>query len=140
MKNPNTKVLTLIDAYCNYNIARKSNVISPKDMKLAVNKLKFLPNKNVFLKSLNNEMLVLHSSEYTNDNILKTFENFLKEKHKNYLSESDLKKILGIDNTLLFKYLIDDLLINGKICADENGIEINYYMNIINSYNFNYQY
>ena len=139
-KNPNTKVLTLIDAYCNYNIARKSNVISPKDMKLAVNKLKFLHNKKVFLKSLNNEMLVLHSSEYTNDNILKTFENYLKEKNKNYLSESDIKKILGIDNTLLFKYLIDDLLINGKICADENGIEINYYMNIINSYNFNYQY
>ena len=139
-KNQTTKVLSLIDAYCIYNRARGIELISPKDMKQAVNKLKLLPNQKIFLQSLNNEMWVLHSCDYTSDNIIKNINKFMSDNNKNYLTVNDIKKVLNIENMLLFKYLIDDLLINGKLCSDESDIEVNYYMNIINSYQFNYNY
>ena len=139
-KNQSTKVLSLIDAYCIYNRARGIELISPKDMKQAVNKLKLLPNQNIFLKSLKNEIWVLYSSDYTSDNIIKTMKKFMSDNNKDYLTVNDIKKILNIENMILFKYLIDDLLINGKLCSDESDIEVNYYMNIISSYQFNYNY
>ena len=139
-KNQSTKVLSLIDAYCIYNRARGIELISPKDMKQAVNKLKYLPNQNIFLKSLKNEIWILYSSDYTSDNIIKNMKKFMSDNNKDYLTVNDIKKILNIENMLLFKYLIDDLLINGKLCSDESDIEVNYYMNIISSYQFNYNY
>jgi ESCRT-II complex subunit VPS36 len=138
--NPTIKVITLIDAYCIYNRARGIELISPKDMKQAVNKLKYLPNQNIYLQSLNNEILVLHSVDYTSDNIIKSLKQFLSDNNKDFLTVNDIKKILNIENMILFKYLIDDLLINGKLCSDESDIEVNYYMNIISSYQFNYNY
>ena len=139
-KNKSTKVISLIDAYCIYNRARGIELISPKDMKQAVNKLKYLPNQNIYLQSLNNEILVLHSVDYTSDNIIKSLKQFLSDNNKDFLTVNDIKKILNIENMILFKYLIDDLLINGKLCSDESDIEVNYYMNIISPYQFNYNY
>ena len=109
-------------------------------MKQAVNKLKYLPNQNIYLQSLNNEILVLHSVDYTSDNIIKSLKQFLSDNNKDFLTVNDIKKILNIENMILFKYLIDDLLINGKLCSDESDIEVNYYMNIISPYQFNYNY
>ena len=132
--NPNIKVLTLIDAYCIYNRARGANTISPKDMTQA---LKYFENNNhqVLVKNFNNEMIVLHTKEYSSDNILVLITNFMKKNGQNYIDMNDMSKILNVENVLLEKILIEDLLFNGKLLIDEDDLEVRYYLNNILSYN-----
>ena len=133
-ENPNIKVITLIDAYCIYNRARGGNTISPKDMTQA---LKYFENNNhqVLVKNFNNEMIVLHTKEYSSDNILVLITNFMKKNGQNYIDMNDMSKILNVENVLLEKILIEDLLFNGKLLIDEDDLEVRYYLNNILSYN-----
>ena len=133
-ENPNIKVITLIDAYCIYNRARGGKTISPKDMTQA---LKYFENNNhqVLVKNFNNEMIVLHTKEYSSDNILVLITNFMKKNGQNYIDMNDMSKILNVENVLLEKILIEDLLFNGKLLIDEDDLEVRYYLNNILSYN-----
>ena len=133
-ENPNIKVITLIDAYCIYNRARGGNTISPKDMTQA---LKYFETNThqVLVKNFNNEMIVLHTKEYSSDNILVLITNFMKKNGQNYIDMNDMSKILNVENVLLEKILIEDLLFNGKLLIDEDDLEVRYYLNNILSYN-----
>ncbi len=69
-------ILTLIDAYHYYNRARgmsiililyqlllkKSDTISPKDMRKAIEILEHSPNKSINVKSFKNDMILLYTS------------------------------------------------------------------------------
>ena len=99
--------------------------------------LKYFENNNhqVLVKNFNNEMIVLHTKEYSSDNILVLISNFMKNNGQNYIDMNDMSKILNVQNVLLEKILIEDLLINGKLLIDEDDLEVRYYLNNILSYN-----
>ena len=118
-KNPKTKALTLIDAYCLYNRARTGNTISPKDMKQ---------------KNFNNEMIVIQTPEFSGKNILALIKKFMQEKKQHHIDMKDLSNILHIENVLLEKTIIEDMLNNGLILIDESDLDVRYYLNIILPY------
>ena len=134
-KNPKTKALTLIDAYCLYNRARTGNTISPKDMKQAIKQLtsgKVM--HDIIIKNFNNEMIVIQTPEFSGKNILAMIKNFMKEKKQHYIELNDLTEILHVENVLLEKTIIEDLLLSGYILIDESDLEVRYYLNIILPY------
>ncbi len=134
-KNPKTKALTLIDAYCLYNRARTGNTISPKDMKQAIKQLtdgKVM--HDIIIKNFNNEMIVIQTPEFSGKNILAMIKKFMEEKKQHYIEMNDLTNILHVDNVLLEKTIIDDLLNSGLILIDESDLEVRYYLNIILPY------
>lgn len=132
-KNPNIKVLTLIDAYCIYNRARGGNTVSPKDMTQALDHFKSISQK-VLLKEFNKEMIVLHTKDYTNENILVSVVHFMEEKKEDFITVNDLARVINAKNVILEKILIDDLLRNGFLCVDESDFDIRYYQNTILNY------
>jgi hypothetical protein len=134
-KNPKTKALTLIDAYCLYNRARTGNTISPKDMRQAIKQLtdgKVM--HDIIIKNFNNEMIVIQTPEFSGKNILAMIKKFMEEKKQHYIEMADLSNILHVDNVLLEKTIIDDLLNSGFILIDESDLEVRYYLNIILPY------
>ena len=137
-KNPKTKALTLIDAYCLYNRARTGNTISPKDMRQAIKQLtdgKVL--HDIIIKNFNNEMIVIQTPEFSGKNILAMIKKFMEEKKQHYIEMSDLSNILHVENVLLEKTIIEDLLMSGYILIDESDLEVRYYLNIILPYKLN---
>lgn len=134
-KNPQTKAVTLIDAYCLYNRARPGNTISPKDMRQAIKQLtsgKVL--HDIIIKNFNNEMIVIQTPEFSGKNILAMIKSFMKEKKQSYIEMTDLTNILHVENVLLEKTIIEDLLNSGLILIDESDLEVRYYLNIILPY------
>ena len=134
-KNPKTKALTLIDAYCLYNRARTGNTISPKDMKQAIKQLtdgKVL--HDIIIKNFNNEMIVIQTPEFSGKNILTLIKKFMQENKQGHIDLNDLKNILHIENVLLEKTIIEDMLNSGLILIDESDLEVRYYLNIILPY------
>ena len=133
-KNPTIKVITLIDAYCIYNRARGGNTVSPKDMKQALDKFKSIANK-IMVKNFNNEMIVLHTRDYSNQNILTMVTQFIgTKKGEDYVTSSELSKILNVKNVLLEKILIEDMLCSGYLLLDEYDLDVRYYLNKIKDY------
>ena len=134
-KNPKTKALTLIDAYCLYNRARTGNTISPKDMKQAIKQLtdgKVI--HDIIIKNFNNEMIVIQTPEFSGKNILVLIKKFMQENKQSHIDLNDLKNILHIENVLLEKTIIEDMLNQGLILIDESDLEVRYYLNIILPY------
>ena len=134
-KNPKTKALTLIDAYCLYNRARPGNTISPKDMRQAIKQLtdgKVL--HDIIIKNFNNEMIVIQTPEFSGKNILVLIKKFMQENKQSHIDLNDLKNILHIENVLLEKTIIEDMLNSGLILIDESDLEVRYYLNIILPY------
>ena len=137
-KNPKTKALTLIDAYCLYNRARTGNTISPKDMRQAIKQLtdgKVI--HDIIIKNFNNEMIVIQTPEFSGKNILAMIKKFMEEHKTHHIEMSDLSNILHIENVLLEKTIIEDLLLSGLILIDESDLEVRYYLNIILPYKLN---
>ena len=137
-KNPKTKALTLIDAYCLYNRARTGNTISPKDMRQAIKQLtdgKVL--HDIIIKNFNNEMIVIQTPEFSGKNILVMIKKFMEEHKTHHIEMKDLSDILHIENVLLEKTIIEDLLLSGLILIDESDLEVRYYLNIILPYKLN---
>ena len=134
-KNKGTKALTLIDAYCLYNRARPGNTISPKDMSQAIKTLtdgKIM--HDIVIKNFNNEMIVLQTPEFSGRNILVLIKKFMEEKKQHYIELSDLSNIINLENVLLEKTIIEDLLTSGLILIDEADLVVRYYLNIILPY------
>ena len=134
-KNPETKALTLIDAYCLYNRARTGNTISPKDMRQAIKQLtdgKVI--HQIIIKNFNNEMIVIQTPEFSGKNILVLIKKFMHEKKQSHIDMNDLTKILHIENVLLEKAIIEDMLNSGLILIDESDLDVRYYLNIILPY------
>ena len=134
-KNPKTKALTLIDAYCLYNRARTGNTISPKDMRQALKQL--TDGKvvhDIIIKNFNNEMIVIQTPEFSGKNILVLIKKFMQDNKQNHIDMKDLSNILHIENVLLEKTIIEDMLNSGLILIDESDLEVRYYLNIILPY------
>ena len=86
------------------------------------------------VKNFNNEMIVLHTKEYSNKNILAMVNDYMSKSGHNYIEMNDMKKIINVDNVLLEKILIEDMLINGDLLIDEDDLEVRYYLNNILNY------
>ena len=133
-KNPDIKVITLIDAYCIYNRARGGNTISPKDMTQAINNFDKVAGE-IKVKYFNKEMIVLHTSEFSNENLINLIKNYMKENKQDYIELKSLSNIINVKNVLLETILIDDLLNNGLLLIDEFDLDVRYYLNQILNYN-----
>ena len=133
-KNPDIKVITLIDAYCIYNRARGGNTISPKDMTQAINNFDKVAGE-IKVKNFNKEMIVLHTSEFSNENLINLIKNYMKENKQDYIELKSLSNIINVKNVLLETILIDDLLNNGLLLIDEFDLDVRYYLNQILNYN-----
>lgn len=133
IKNPSVKVITLIDAYCIYNRARGGNTVSPKDMQQALKNFKSVSNK-IMIKNFNNEMIVLHTKDFSNQNILNLVMQFMKQKNEEFVTVNELTKILNVKNVILEKILIEDMLNGGYLLIDEYDLDVRYYLNKIREY------
>ena len=132
-KNPDIKVITLIDAYCIYNRARGGNTISPKDMTQAINNFDKVAGE-IKVKNFNKEMIVLHTSEFSNENLINLIKNYMKENKQDFIELKSLSNIINVKNVLLETILIDDLLNNGLLLIDEFDLDVRYYLNKILNY------
>ena len=133
-KNPDIKVITLIDAYCIYNRARGGNTISPKDMTQAINNFHKVAGQ-IQIKNFNKEMIVLHTNEFSNENLINLITNYMNENKQDYIDLNSLSKIINVKNVLLETILIEDLLNNGLLLIDEFDLDVRYYLNKILNYN-----
>ena len=61
----------------------------------------------------------------------------MQEKKQNHIDMKDLSNILHIENVLLEKTIIEDMLNQGLILIDESDLEVRYYLNIILAYKMN---
>ena len=82
-------------------------------------------------------MIVIQTPEFSGKNILAMIKKFMEEKKQHYIEMSDLSNILHVENVLLEKTIIEDLLISGLILIDESDLEVRYYLNIILPYKLN---
>ena len=89
---------------------------------------------DIIIKNFNNEMIVIQTPEFSGKNILAMIKKFMEEKKQHYIEMADLSNILHVDNVLLEKTIIDDLLNSGFILIDESDLEVRYYLNIILPY------
>ena len=89
---------------------------------------------DIIIKNFNNEMIVIQTPEFSGKNILAMIKKFMEEKKQHYIEMNDLTNILHVDNVLLEKTIIDDLLNSGLILIDESDLEVRYYLNIILPY------
>ncbi|MCQ2820027.1 MAG: EAP30/Vps36 family vacuolar-sorting protein, partial [archaeon] len=133
-RNSDVKVLTLIDAYCIYNRARGGNTISPKDMMQALNNFNNI-HTNIMIKEFNKELTVIHTNQFSNENILYMVKEYMQKNNVGYITNSDLAIIINAKNVLLEKILIEDLLVNGFLLLDEAELDTKYYLNWIIKYN-----
>ena len=114
---------------------RTGNTISPKDMKQAIKQLtdgKVM--HDIIIKNFNNEMIVIQTPEFSGKNILALIKKFMQEKKQHHIDMKDLSNILHIENVLLEKTIIEDMLNNGLILIDESDLDVRYYLNIILPY------
>ena len=132
-KNPDIKVITLIDAYCIYNRARGGNTISPKDMSQAIDNFDKVAGE-IKIKNFNKEMIVLHTNEFSNENLINLIKKHMQQNNKDYIELKSLSNIINVKNVLLETILIDDLLNNGLLLIDEFDLDVRYYLNKILNY------
>ena len=92
---------------------------------------------DIIIKNFNNEMIVIQTPEFSGKNILAMIKKFMEEKKQHYIEMSDLSNILHVENVLLEKTIIEDLLMSGLILIDESDLEVRYYLNIILPYKLN---
>ena len=79
-------------------------------------------------------MIVLQTPEFSGRNILVLIKKFMEEKKQHYIELSDLSNIINLENVLLEKTIIEDLLTSGLILIDEADLVVRYYLNIILPY------
>ena len=79
-------------------------------------------------------MIVIQTPEFSGKNILVLIKKFMQENKQSHIDLNDLKNILHIENVLLEKTIIEDMLNSGLILIDESDLEVRYYLNIILPY------
>ena len=89
---------------------------------------------DIIIKNFNNEMIVIQTPEFSGKNILALIKEFMQDNKQGHIDLNDLKNILYIENVLLEKTIIEDMLNSGLILIDESDLEVRYYLNIILPY------
>ena len=89
---------------------------------------------DIIIKNFNNEMIVIQTPEFSGKNILALIKEFMQDNKQGHIDLNDLKNILYIENVLLKKTIIEDMLNSGLILIDESDLDVRYYLNIILPY------
>ena len=89
---------------------------------------------DIIIKNFNNEMIVIQTPEFSGKNILALIKEFMQDNKQGHIDLNDLKNILYIENVLLEKTSIEDMLNSGLILIDESDLDVRYYLNIILPY------
>ena len=89
---------------------------------------------DIIIKNFNNEMIVIQTPEFSGKNILALIKEFMQDNKQGHIDLNDLKNILYIENFLLKKTIIEDMLNSGLILIDESDLDVRYYLNIILPY------
>ena len=89
---------------------------------------------DIIIKNFNNEMIVIQTPEFSGKNILALIKEFMPDNKQGHIDLNDLKNILYIENVLLKKTIIEDMLNSGLILIDESDLDVRYYLNIILPY------
>ena len=89
---------------------------------------------DIIIKNFNNEMIVIQPPEFSGKNILALIKEFMQDNKQGHIDLNDLKNILYIENFLLKKTIIEDMLNSGLILIDESDLDVRYYLNIILPY------
>ena len=89
---------------------------------------------DIIIKNFNNEMIVIQTPEFSGKNILALVKEFMQDNKQGHIDMKDLSNILHIENVLLEKTIIEDMLNQGLILIDESDLEVRYYLNIILPY------
>ena len=89
---------------------------------------------DIIIKNFNNEMIVIQTPEFSGKNILALIKEFMQDNKQGHIDLNDLKNILYIENVLLEKTIIGDMLNSGLILIDESDLDVRYYLNIILPY------
>ena len=89
---------------------------------------------DIIIKNFNNEMIVIQTPEFSGKNILALIKEFMQDNKQGHIDLNDLKNILYIENVLLEKTIIEDMLNSGLILIDESDLDVRYYLNIILPY------
>ncbi|EFC41649.1 predicted protein [Naegleria gruberi] len=125
-------VITLSDAYCLYNRARGTDLISPEDMEKACSlfeKLK-LPMK---LKVFDSGVIVIQSSQYSDRMMAEKIAEFIRDGHEcdvmtyKFITAVRLAQLLNV-SIVLAKELLLTAEHNRTLCRDENEEGIRFYL------------
>ncbi|KAL9655166.1 hypothetical protein ABK040_008941 [Willaertia magna] len=125
-------VITLTDAYCLYNRARGTDLISPEDMHQACSlfsKLK-LPMK---LKKFDSGVVVIQSSKYSDDRMADEIEQHVRQGEEDiynnlrYLTAVGLAQAMNI-SVVLAKELLITAENKCKLCRDESEEGVRFYL------------
>jgi hypothetical protein len=105
-------------------------------MKLAVDQLGDI-GSHINMKIFKHDMIILHTSKY----LLNYLDQYglyqLSDKLKSYFKEktfitlNTFSDFTRINNFLLSKVLLEEMLDRGLICIDESDLEVRYYHNSI---------
>ena len=79
-------------------------------------------------------MIVIQTPEFSGKNILALIKEFMQDNKQGHIDLNDLKNILYIENVLLEKTIIEDMLNSGLILIDESDLNVRYYLKIILPY------
>jgi hypothetical protein len=112
--------------------------------------LHFFPQdkSSIRVKNFKNEMIILHTSkifclkkliflldEYSIENLNTKLNQYLITE-KEYVTLKEFSDFSSINNQLLAKILIEEMLDEGMLALDESDLELRYYPNKILSFKF----
>jgi len=103
-------------------------------MKKAVDLLRNI-STTIFSKTYNNNMIMIYSKDYSVENMESILNQFFSQRTNNYqklvsLSLKDVCMLFKLNNILLGKLLVDELVKQGVLCLDEGDLEISYFPNM----------
>jgi ESCRT-II complex subunit VPS36 len=130
----NGGILSLTDVYCLYNRARGTSLVSPKDVLIACELFEEL-GLPLTLKKYSSGLLVVQSSEYTEESMTDKIEELIVGKEFPMTAvdfASKMKMPLLLANHILQKAEDEEML-----CIDDSFEGTIYYPNIFNTYYFN---
>lgn len=125
-------VIALTDAFCLYNRARGTDLISPEDMYKACSLFGPLALK-MQLKTFDSGVTVIQSDQFTDQAICQRVENLLLEVGKDFITVVDVASSFGVSVVLAREQL---LIAEQRelLCRDEVSSGINFYRNIFLDY------
>ncbi len=105
-------------------------------MKRGVEQIRLI-STSIFSKTFdNNNMIMIYSQNYSLENLNLKLQEYFKVQYENNtklisLTINDICGLFKLNNILLGKLLVDEMVSSGYLCLDEGDIEIRYFNNLI---------
>ena len=129
-----TGMMTLVDAYCIYNRARGTDLISPEDMYRACALFEQLHIDNVKLKKFDSGVLVIQLKKHNDEEMAKEILNILQNAEDS-ITPLELSKAVGL-SVVLAKEQLQTVESLGMLCRDESIEGIRFYKNLFSDYKY----